>query len=146
MPKNGTKATLRWNAYNGPDNNEVEYSAETTKYDTYHVYVKYGTKFDSSNRDEQLTEARESSAGIGAPDLPIVKDGAKFVVSEEVKDYELYEIEYTFPKEGKYFFSIWAKRDDHWYGPTYYPGVKTNLGVDQEATSQTGEEERTRWS
>ena len=135
MPKNGTKATLRWNAYNGPDNNEVEYSAENTKYDMYHVYVKYGTKFDSSNRDEQLTEARESSAGIGAPDLPIAKDGAEFVVSEEVKEYELYEIEYTFPTEGKYFFSIWAKRDDHWYGPTYYPGVKTNLGVDQEATS-----------
>lgn len=138
MPKNGTKATLRWNAYNGPDNNEVEYSAETTKYDTYHVYVKYGTKFDSSIRTEQLTEAQQSFIDNSIPyaqDIPILKDGDEFVVSEEVKDYELYEIEYTFPKEGKYFFSIWAKRDDHWYGPTYYPGVKTNLGVDQEATS-----------
>ena len=133
MPKNGTKATLRWNAYNGPDNNEVEYSEENTKYDMYHVYVKHGTKFDSSNRDEQLTEAQESFVGIEA-DLPIVKDGLDFVVSEEVEDYELYEIEYTFPLEGLYFFSIWAKRDDHWYGPTYYPGVKTNVGVDQTTT------------
>ena len=133
MPKNGTKATLSWNAYNGPDNNEVEYSEENTKYDMYHVYVKYGTKFDTSTRLEQLTEARESFIGIEA-DLPIVKDGDDFVDTEDVEDYQLYEIEYTFPKQGKYFFSIWAKRDDHWYGPTYYPGVKTNVGVDQATT------------
>ena len=133
MPKNGTKATLRWNAYNGPDNNEVEYSEENTKYDTYHVYVKYGTKFDASTRGEQLTEAQKSFEGIKA-DLPIVKDGDEYVKSEDTKPYQLYEIEYTFPKEGLYFFSIWAKRNDHWYGPTYYPGVKTNVGVDQVTT------------
>ena len=141
MPKHRTKATLRWNAYNGPDNNEVEYSAENTNYDKYHVYVKYGTKFNSSIRTEQLTEAQESFEdnsiylGPDAQDIPIEKYGSDFVVSEEVKDYELYEIEYTFPKEGKYFFSIWANRDNHWYGPTYYPGAKTNVGVDQETTS-----------
>ena len=133
MPKNGTKATLSWNAYNGPDNNEVEYSEENTKYDMYHVYVKYGKKFDTSTRLEQLTEAWESFIGIEA-DLPIEKDGDDFVDTEDVEEYQLYEIEYTFPKEGKYFFSIWAKRDDHWYGPTYYPGVKTNVGVDQATT------------
>ncbi len=135
MPKNGTKSTLRWNAFNGLGSNEVEYSEENTKYDMYHVYVKYGTKFDSSIRIEQLTEARKSFIGIDAPDLPIEKHGGDFVNSEEVKACQLYEIEYTFPKEGEYFFSIWAKRGDHWYGPTYYPGAKTNVGVDQEATS-----------
>ncbi len=141
MPKHGTKATLRWNAYNGPDNNEVEYSAENTNYDKYHVYVKYGTKFNSSIRTEQLAEAQNSfednsiHLGPDAQDIPIEKYGSDFVVSEEVKNYELYEIEYTFPKEGKYFFSIWANRDNHWYGPTYYPGAKTNVGVDQETTS-----------
>ena len=141
MLKHGTKATLRWNAYNGPDNNEVEYSAENTNYDKYHVYVKYGTKFNRSIRTEQLTEAQKSFIdnsiylGPDAQDIPIEKYGSDFVVSEEVKNYELYEIEYTFPKEGKYFFSIWANRDNHWYGPTYYPGAKTNVGVDQETTS-----------
>ena len=141
MPKHGTKATLRWNANKGSDNNEVEHSAENTNYDKYHVYVKYGTKFDSSIRTEQLTEAQESFIdnsiylGPDAQDIPIEKDGSDFVVSEEAKDYQLYEIEYTFPAAGEYFFSIWANRDNHWYGPTYYPGTKTNVGVDQETTS-----------
>jgi hypothetical protein len=133
MPKNGTKAILKWNAYNGPDNNEVEYSEENTRYDTYHVYIKYGTKFNESAQAEQLKEARESFDGIKTECFKTV-DGTEFETGEDLKDYQLYKIEYTFPKEGLYFFSIWASRDDHWYGPTYYPGVKTNVGVDQTTT------------
>ena len=101
MPKNGTKAILKWNAYNGPDNNEVEYSEENTRYDTYHVYIKYDTKFNESAQAEQLKEARESFDGIKTECFKTV-DGTEFETGEDLKDYQLYKIEYTFPKEGLY--------------------------------------------